>query len=383
MRSLRMDSLAVHAGQRLDPATGAVTTPIVASSTFGQAGLNRPAPFEYARTGNPTRASLEEALAELEGGSFGLCFASGMAAISALTGVLSAGDHVVVSRNTYGGTYRYFEQVLGKFGVSFSWVDTTSPEALSAAFRPHTRMVFVETPTNPLMEITDIAAAARAARRNGAILVVDNTFMTPYFQRPLALGAHIVLHSTTKYLNGHSDCLGGALATSDPDLYERLRFIQNASGAVPSPFDCFLIHRGIKTLAVRMRRHEESAGRLAAFLAEHPKVKRVIYPGLPGHPGKKVHEAQAGGYGAIVTLDLGSFAAANRFLSGLRLFTLAESLGGVESLACHPESMTHASVPEALRKELGITSGLVRLSVGIEDPQDLEADLGQALSGVE
>lgn len=378
-RKLGFDTLAVHAGHRPDPSTGAIMTPIYATATYAQPEFGASTGYDYARTVNPTRSALEANLAALEGGRFGICFSSGMAAITTLMGLLSAGDHVVVSENTYGGTYRVFEQIFTKFGLSFTWVRTGDLNALRGALNKDTKMLYLETPTNPVMDITDIAGASEIATRAGILTVVDNTFMTPYFQNPLALGADMVLHSTTKYLNGHSDCIGGVIVTSDEELHDRLKWLQNSAGAVPSPFDCFLVRRGTMTLAVRMRQHEANGRSVASFLASHPKVLKVFYPALADHPGREVHERQARGYGAMVAFDLGSLDAARRFLNALQLFALAESLGGVESLASHPATMTHASVPEGLRLAMGITEGLVRLSVGIEEERDILADLRQAL----
>jgi len=373
------DTMAIHAGVEPEPVTGALMTPIYATSTFAQPELGVNTGYEYARTSNPTRAALEANLAALEGADHGLCFASGMAAISTLMGLFKAGDHLVVSENTYGGVYRVFEQVFRDLGLSFSWVDTGDLSAVEAAFTPRTRMLYIETPTNPVMDITDIAGASALARKHGALTAVDNTFMTPYFQRPLEHGADIVVHSTTKYLNGHSDCVGGALLTSHPGAFERLSFLQNGMGAILGPFDAFLVLRGTKTLAVRMRQHEINGNAVAQFLSGHRKVRKVYYPGLPSHPGHAVHKAQASGFGAMVAFDLGGLEEARRFLNALEVFTLAESLGGVESLACHPASMTHAAVPEDKRNAMGITSGLVRLSVGIEGVEDLIQDIAQAL----
>ncbi len=373
------DTLSIHAGQEPEPGTGAVMTPIYATSTYAQPEFGVDRGYAYARVSNPTRTALEKNLAALEGGAHGLCFASGMAAISALLGLLKAGDHVVVSDNVYGGVFRAFEGIFRNYGLAFTWTDTTDLRALEAALRPATRLLYIETPTNPVMRVTDIAGAARIARRRGVPLAVDNTFMTPVFQRPLELGADVVIHSTTKYLNGHSDSVGGALVLNDPALAEKLRFVQKTTGAVLSPFEAFLVLRGTKTLPVRMRQHEASGRAVAAFLAAHPRVKRLYYPGRKDHPNYRVHARQASGFGAMVAFDLGSLAAARRALNRFRLFTLAESLGGVESLACHPASMTHASVPEGRRNALGITPGLVRLSVGLESLEDLLADLKQAL----
>jgi len=373
------DTLAIHAGQKPGPATGAIMTPIYATSTYAQPELGVSTGYEYARTGNPTRTALEANLAAMEGARFGTCFASGMAAVSSLMGILSAGDHVVVSDNTYGGVYRVFERVFRNFGIRFSWVKTSDLDVLEKAFTPQTKLLYIETPTNPVMEITDIAGASAIAKAHGALTAVDNTFMTPYFQRPLEHGADLVIHSTTKYLNGHSDSVGGALITSNEALDERLKFIQNSEGAILGPFDCFLVLRGTKTLAVRMRQHEVNGRAVVKYLQSRPGIKRIFYPGLPGHPGHEAHKRQATGFGAMVAFDVGSYEAARSFLNALDVFVLAESLGGVESLACHPASMTHGAVPKDKRDELGITDGLIRLSVGIEDVDDLLADLDRAI----
>jgi cystathionine gamma-lyase/cystathionine beta-lyase/cystathionine gamma-lyase/homocysteine desulfhydrase len=385
-----LGTLCIHAGQEPEPVTGAVVVPIFPTSTYAQEALGSPrGGFEYARSRNPTRTALETLLAALEGGAAAHAFASGQAALSALaTAHLAAGDHVVVSRGSYGGTFRYFTKVLAGFGVSFAWVDTTDPGAVRAAIRPATRMLFVETPANPTMELSDLAALAEVAREASARLgakvrlAVDNTFASPFFQRPLALGADAVLHSTTKYLNGHSDSLGGAVVSATAEDGARVGFVQNAAGAILSPFDAFLVTRGVKTLAVRMRAHDANGRAVAAFLASHPKVKRVLYPGLPSHPQHALASRQMSGFGGMVALDLGSFDGAKRFLDALRLFTLAESLGGVESLAGHPASMSHASLGPEERAARGITDGLVRLSVGIEEAGDLLADLESALAAV-
>ena len=371
---------AIHAGQEPDPTTGAITTPIYQTSTYVQEELGKHKGFEYARTQNPTRAALEKNLAVLERGARGFAFASGMAATSAVTHLLKSGDHVVASNNMYGGTYRLFEQVTRGFGVDFSYVDTSNLEATTALFRPNTRLLFVETPTNPSMIISDLRGLAKLARARGALLAVDNTFMTPYFQRPIELGAHLVVHSTTKYLNGHSDMVGGIVISNDEAASERLQFLQNAVGAVPGPFDCWLVLRGVKTLAVRMDRHESNAGAIAAWLAKHPKLNRVLYPGLPGHPGHALHKSQATGFGGMIAFDTGSIERGAAVLRRTKLFALAESLGGVESLISHPATMTHASVPKIEREKVGLTDGLVRISVGIEDLEDLKADLEHALS---
>jgi cystathionine gamma-lyase/cystathionine beta-lyase/cystathionine gamma-lyase/homocysteine desulfhydrase len=371
---------AIHAGQPPDPATGAVAVPIYQTSTYVQDELGSHKGYEYARVQNPTREALEENLAVLEGAVSGHACASGMAAISTLMTLLAAGDHVVCSRNVYGGTYRYFHHILERFGLSFSWVDSTSSTEIDQAMTKATRMVYIETPTNPLMDITDIAAAAEIAHAHDALLVVDNTFMSPYFQRPIELGADVVVHSTTKFLNGHSDSIGGALVARSSEQGEWFAFVQKSVGAILSPFDSFLVLRGLKTLAVRMEQHEKSGRVLAARLAEHPAVDTVLYPGLADHPGHQIHKRQASGFGALVAFDLGSYQEAKTFLDALETMSLAESLGGVETLISHPASMTHASVPAAIRAEAGLTDGLVRLSVGLEDIDDLLADLEQALA---
>jgi cystathionine beta-lyase/cystathionine gamma-synthase len=371
---------AIHAGQEPDPTTGAVTIPIYQTSTYVQEGLGKHKGFEYARTQNPTRFALEKNVATLERGKRGFAFASGMSATTAVTYLLAAGDHVVASNNMYGGTYRLFEKVLTSYGLTFTYVNTGDLAAVAKAFRPGTKMLFVETPTNPSMIISDLGALAELARARGARLVVDNTFMTPYFQRPLELGAHLVVHSTTKYLNGHSDMVGGIVISNDDEASERLQFVQNAVGAVPGPFDCWLCLRGIKTLAVRMERHEQNARAIAEWLAGHPKLKRVLYPGLQNHPGRELHQRQASGFGGMIAFDTGSIENGAKVLNRARLFSLAESLGGVESLISHPATMTHASVPREEREKVGLTDGLVRISVGIEDLDDLLVDLRDALS---
>ena len=371
---------AIHAGQEPDPTTGAVTVPIYQTSTYVQEGLGKHKGFEYARTQNPTRIALEKNVATLEKGQEGFAFGSGMAATSAISHLLRAGDHVIASNNMYGGTYRLFERVMRGFGLDFSYVDTSNLDAVAALFRESTKMLFVETPTNPSMIVSDLRKLASLARSKGALLVVDNTFMTPYFQRPIELGAHLVVHSTTKYLNGHSDMVGGIVVSNDPASSERLRFLQNAVGAVPGPFDCWLALRGIKTLAVRMDRHDANARAIAAWLAKHPKLKRVLYPGLPDHPGHALHKCQASGFGGMIAFDVGSIEKGAQVLPRTRIFALAESLGGVESLISHPATMTHASVPREEREKVGLTDGLIRISVGIEDVDDLLQDLDHALS---
>jgi cystathionine beta-lyase/cystathionine gamma-synthase len=381
-KDLGFATRAIHAGQAPDPSTGAVAVPIYQTSTYVHEALGVHQGYEYARVQNPTREALEENVASLEGGVAGHAFASGMAAIQAISTLMQAGDHAVVSRNVYGGTYRLFTRILERYDLSFSWVDTTDVSKVEAAMTPQTKLVFVETPTNPLMEISDLEAIAGVAHGHGALLAVDNTFMSPYFQRPLALGADMVVHSTTKFLNGHSDSVGGVLVTSREEDADWFRFVIKSAGAILSPFDSFLVMRGIKTLAVRMECHETNARTLASFLADHPKVRKVLYPGLPDHPGHEIQKRQAKGFGALVTFDLGGHEAAERFLNALRVLSLAESLGGVETLISQPATMTHASVPEELRKELGILPGMVRMSVGIEAVEDLQADLDRALAAV-
>ncbi|MGD2115595.1 MAG: PLP-dependent aspartate aminotransferase family protein [Acidobacteriota bacterium] len=373
---------AVHAGQAPDPTTGSVAVPIYQTSTYVQEGLGEDTSYEYARVQNPTRHALEANVASLEGGLAGHAYASGMAAIQVLMTRLESGDHVVASQNVYGGTYRFFRQVLERYGLRFTWVDTTDPRKVVAALTPETRMIYVETPTNPLMEVTDIAAMADIAHEAGALLAVDNTFLSPYFQRPLALGADVVIHSTTKFLNGHSDSVGGVLVSSREEDAEWFRFVSKSAGAILSPMDSFLVLRGIKTLAVRMERHEASSRAVAAMLADHPKVRGVLYPGLPDHPGHAVQMGQATGFGALITFDVGDYGAAKRLLDRLEVLSLAESLGGVETLISHPSSMTHASVPEEIRHKLGMTDGMIRVSVGIEDVEDLLEDLTRGLDAV-
>ena len=369
----------VHAGQEPDPTTGAVMQPIYQTSTYRQPGLGKGWPYDYARTVNPTRSALERNLAALEGGLEARCFASGMSAITAVLHLLRAGDHVVVSRNVYGGTYRLFEGVLRGFGLDFTWVDTSDLGAIEAAVRRDTTMLFVETPTNPVLTLTDLAGAARIADRQGLTLVVDNTFMSPFFQQPIALGAHIVVHSTTKFLNGHSDSVGGCVVTTRRRDADRIAYLQNAVGAILSPLDSFLVLRGIKTLALRMTRHDESAREIAAWLEKRRRVRKVHYPGLRSHPQHALARRQMTGFGGMISFDLGSLANARKFLGRLRLCALAESLGGVETLISNPASMTHGSVPPAERRRIGVTDGLVRISVGIEDVQDILSDLKQAM----
>jgi cystathionine beta-lyase/cystathionine gamma-synthase len=381
-RQLGFSTRAVHAGQKPDPRTGAVAVPIYQTSTYVQEKLGEPAEFEYARVQNPTRQALEEQVSALEGGHSAYAFASGMSAIACLMTLMKAGDHVVLSRNVYGGTFRYLTRILERYNLSFSWVDTTDLRIVEAAMRPETRMVYLETPTNPVMDITDIAAVAGLAHSRGATVAVDNTFLSPYLQRPLEHGADYVVHSTTKFLNGHSDSIGGALINARPEDAEWFALVAKSVGAILSPFDSFLVMRGIKTLAVRMDRHEQNARKIVDFLVAHPKVRRVLYPGLPDHPGHEIQKRQASGFGAMITIEMGSFAAAKAMLERAQVMSFAESLGGVESLISHPASMTHASIPAERRAELGLTDGMVRLSVGIENVEDLLADLDQALAAV-
>jgi cystathionine beta-lyase/cystathionine gamma-synthase len=385
-----LSTICLHAGQEPEPVTGAVIVPIFQTSTYVQEGFGKPrAGYEYARTKNPTRLALETLLAALEKGAAAHAFASGMAATTTLMlTFVRAGDHVVVSKNTYGGTYRFFSKILANFGVAFDYVDTSDLEAVRRALRVDTRMLFVETPTNPTMEVSDLAALAGLAReashRAGAKvrLVVDNTFATPVFQRPIEHGADVVVHSTTKYLNGHSDSVGGAVICSDAEDGERIGFAQNAAGGILSPFDSFLVTRGIKTLPVRMRAHDANGRTVAQWLATHPKVKRVVYPGLPSHPGHALASRQMSGFGGMISFDVGSEAAAKSLLDRVVVCSLGESLGGVETLISHPASMTHASVEPEERGRRGITPGLVRISVGIEDVEDILQDLETALSAV-
>ncbi|MEP7338886.1 MAG: PLP-dependent aspartate aminotransferase family protein [Acidobacteriota bacterium] len=370
---------AIHEGQSPDLTTGAVAVPIYQTATYHQDALGQHKGFEYARTQNPTRTALEKNLAALEGGYAAHCFASGMAAIDTVLRLLRAGDHVVVSDNTYGGTYRLFERVLRGFGLEFSYVDTTETANVEQALRPNTRMIFVETPTNPMMTVADLEGIGKLAKASNIRLVVDNTFMSPYFLRPIEWGADIVVHSTTKYLNGHSDSIGGVAVTTRPEDAEEIGFLQNAVGAIISPFDSFLVMRGTKTLAVRMRQHDENGRIVAAFLDEHPKVREVYYPGLPQHPQHERAKRLMTGFGGMISFETGSLAAARGVLDNVRLCALAESLGGVETLISHPATMTHASIPAEQRARLGITEGLVRISVGIEDVEDIIADLDAAL----
>ena len=378
----RFSTVCIHAGQEPDPSTGAIITPIYQTSTYVQPELGRHKGYEYARTQNPTRAALEANIAAIEGGMAGFAFASGMAAIDAIASLLQEGDHVVVTDNTYGGTFRLFDKVLRRYGLEFAYVDTSDLSAVERALTPRTRMLFVETPTNPVMSITDLAGAARLARAHDVRLVVDNTFASPCLQRPLALGADLVVHSTTKYLNGHSDSVGGIVVATRDDDIEWLRFVQNAAGAILGPFDSWLVLRGTKTLALRMAAHNHNGQAVAEHLAAHPKVRHVYYPGLADHPQHTLAARQMSGFGGMLAFELGSLEAARRLLNSVQLMALAESLGGVETLISHPASMTHASVPVERRVAMGITDGLVRISVGIEDLEDLLEDLDRALDAV-
>jgi cystathionine beta-lyase/cystathionine gamma-synthase len=372
----------IHAGQTADPTTGAVITPIYQTSTYAQDELGVSKGFDYGRTINPTRVALENNIAALEKGKFGLAFSSGMSAIQAVAGLLSAGDHVIVSNNVYGGTFRFFDKIMRRYGLTFSWVDTSDLKNITSAITKETKMIYVETPTNPMLTITDLKAVAEIGKKHKFITVVDNTFLSPYFQRPLEFGIDIVLHSTTKYINGHSDVIGGIIVTSGQDLHDQLRFLQNAIGGVPSPFDCWLVMRSTKTLALRMRQHNENAIQMANFLNGHNKVKKVYYPGLASHPQHELAKKQMSGFGGMISIELGSLENGKNLLRNVKIFALAESLGGVESLICHPASMTHGSVPLEDRLKLNLTDGLVRLSVGCEDADDLINDIKNALDKV-
>jgi cystathionine gamma-lyase len=380
---MRFDTLAIHAGQQPDPTTGAIMTPVFLTSTYVQAGPGDHKGYEYSRTRNPTRTALEACLAALEGASHGFAFASGCAATDCLMHLLDAGDHVVCSDDVYGGTFRLFDKVFKRLGLSFTFVDLSRPGTLEAALTSKTKMVWVETPTNPMLKLVDLDGVAAVARKRGIVSVCDNTFMSPYFQRPLEHGIDVVLHSTTKYMNGHSDVVGGFVGTSNAELAQRIGFLQNAVGGVPSPMDSFLVLRGVKTLGVRMSRHQENAFKVVEFLAGHPKATKVVYPGLPSHPQHALAKKQMKGFGGMMTFELsGGLPAARAFLGACRVFACAESLGGVESLIEHPAIMTHASVPPETRAKLGITDGFIRLSVGIEDAIDLIDDLRSALARV-
>ncbi|MBA2605471.1 MAG: cystathionine gamma-synthase [Acidobacteria bacterium] len=373
-------TIAIHAGNEPDSATGAVSVPIYQTSTYAQEGLGKHKGFEYARTQNPTRLALEKNIAALEGAKYGFAFASGMSATDAVLKLVKAGDHVIVGDNTYGGTFRLFSKILANYGIEFDYVDTADATNVEKAFKTNTKMVFVETPTNPIMTVTDLQAVADVSHAHGARVVCDNTFMSSYLQRPIEFDVDIVVHSTTKYLNGHSDSIGGFVALNNEEDAEWIRFVQNSIGAILSPFDSFLVLRGTKTLAVRMEAHDKNGRAVANFLAEHPNVQKVYYPGLVSHPQHELAKRQQKGFGGMVSFEAGSLESAKKVLESVELCTLAESLGGVETLISHPATMTHASVPPEKREQLGITDGLVRISVGIEDIEDIISDLDQALN---
>ncbi len=373
---------AIHAGQEPEPATGAVNVPIYASSTYVQQEIGKHKGYEYSRVSNPTRDRLETNLAALEGGVAAKVYASGMAAINAVATMLKSGDHIVAGHNLYGGTPRLFNQVLVNFGLTFTYVDTSNVKNVEKAIQKNTRLVFLETPTNPLMELCDLGAISEASHRRGVEVVVDNTFMSPYFQRPIEFGADMVIHSTTKFLNGHSDGLGGVVVCTKQEQAEKLAFLQKAAGAIMSPFECWLILRGVKTLAVRMKQHDSNGRKVADYLAKHKKVKKVFYPGLADHPQHKLAKRQMDGFGSMISFETGSLANANKMLRKVRVCSLAESLGGVETLISHPATMTHAAVGVEGRRKIGITDGMVRISVGIEDVEDILDDLDQALAAI-
>lgn len=375
-------TIAIHAGQESDPETGAVTVPIYPTSTYVQQELGKNKGYEYARVSNPTRTRLEENLAALEGGSASRVFASGMAAINAICTMYKSGDHFVCGNDLYGGVPRLFNQVLANYGMEFTYVDTSDVRNVDRAIRKNTRMVYIETPTNPLMSLSDIESIGQICRRRKVELVVDNTFMSPYFQQPIALGASMVVHSTTKFLNGHSDGLGGVVVCTKKDQAERLAFVQKAAGAILSPFECWLVLRGVKTLAARMEQHDHNGRIVADFLTRHKNVRKVFYPGLPEHPQHELAQRQMSGFGSMITFETGSLSNAKKMLKKVRVCSLAESLGGVETLISHPATMTHAALGEKGRREIGITDGLVRISVGIENVEDIVADLDQALAAI-
>jgi cystathionine beta-lyase/cystathionine gamma-synthase len=378
---MKFSTRAIHAGQEPDPSTGALMTPIFQTSTYAQTGMGGHKGYEYARTGNPTRTALEACLASLENGKYGLAFASGLAAEHAVLSLLNAGEHMVSCDDLYGGTYRIFERIMRRYNVDTSYVTANVVSEYEQAIRPNTRLIWLETPTNPLLQLADIRAIAEVAHKHNILLVVDNTFSSPYFQQPLELGADIVLHSTTKYINGHSDVIGGAVITNDDEVYQAIKFHQNAAGAVPGPFDVWLTLRGVKTLALRMKQHEENAFTVAKFLTEHPRVEKVYYPGLASHPDHELAKRQMSGFGGMVSFQFkGTLEDVDQVVRRFKVFTFAESLGGIESLACHPASMTHGSIPREIREARGLTDTLLRLSVGIEDIEDLLADLHQALA---
>jgi cystathionine gamma-lyase len=378
---VKFSTKAIHAGQAPDPLTGAVATPIYQTSTFAQSGLGENKGYEYSRSGNPTRSALETCIASLEGGQYGLAFSSGLAAEQAVLSLLKSGDHLISCDDLYGGTYRLFERVISRYQIQSSYVTTNSIADYEQAILPNTRLIWLETLTNPLLRLVDIHAIAELAHRHNILLVVDNTFATPYFLQPLDLGADIVVHSTTKYINGHSDVIGGAVITNKEDLYQDLKFYQNAAGAVPGPFDTWLTLRGIKTLPIRMRQHQENAHAVAKFLTEHTRVEHIYYPGLPSHPDYALAKRQLSGFGGMVSFQIkGEVAAIDTFVRRLQVITFGESLGAIESLLCHPATMTHSSIPREIREARGINDMLLRLSVGLEDVEDILKDIDQALA---
>ncbi|HWS83389.1 MAG TPA: cystathionine gamma-synthase [Ktedonobacteraceae bacterium] len=378
---MKFSTKAIHAGQGPDPTTGAIMTPIYQTSTYAQTGLGEHKGYDYSRSGNPTRTALEACIAALENGRYGLAFASGLAAEQGVLNLLSTGDHMVSSDDLYGGTYRLFESIMRRYNIETTYVATSATEDYEKAIRPNTKMLWLETPTNPLLRLADIRLVADIAHRHKILLVVDNTFSSPYFQQPLDLGADIVVHSTTKYINGHSDVIGGIVVMNNEEVYQNIQFYQNAAGAVPGPFDAWLTLRGVKTLAIRMRQHAENADAIARFLSEHPRVEKVYYPGLPSHPDHELAKRQMSGFGGMVSCQIkGSSADIDKIVRRFKVFTFAESLGGIESLVCHPASMTHGAIPRETREAYGLTDTLLRLSVGIEDSEDLLADLDQALA---
>lgn len=379
---MKFSTKAIHAGNEPEEVTGAVNVPIFATSTYANEAFGVSKGFDYGRSINPTRIALEKNLAAIENGKFGFAFSSGLGATHAIATLLQQGDHVIVSQNVYGGTYRIFERIFRKQGLDFSWVDTSKPEEINSVLKPNTKMIFVETPTNPMLTLTDLGMISKLAKEKNLISVCDNTFMSPYFQNPLDLGIDIVMHSTTKYINGHSDAIGGCVVTNSEQIAEQIKFIQNSVGAVPSPFDCYLVLRATKTLALRMERHNENAIKIAGVLVNNPKIKKVFYPGLVSHPQHELAKKQMRGFGGMISIELGSLDKAVKFFNGLKIFSRAESLGGVESLVCHPVSMTHGSVPKEEREKFGLTDGLVRLSVGVEDYEDLLEDINNALEKV-
>lgn len=379
---MKFSTKAIHAGNEPEETTGAVNVPIFATSTYANEAFGESKGYDYGRTINPTRVALEKNLAAIENGKYGFAFSSGLGATHAIATLLQQGDHVIVSQNVYGGTYRIFERIFRKQGLDFTWVDTSNTEAVKSSLKPNTKMIFVETPTNPMLTLTDLTVISDIAKSNKLISVCDNTFMSPYFQNPLDLGIDIVVHSTTKYINGHSDAIGGCVVTNRDDIAEQIKFIQNSVGAVPSPFDCYLVLRSTKTLALRMERHNDNAMKIAAELEKNKKVKKTLYPGLKSHPQHELAKKQMRGFGGMISIELGSLENAKKFFNALKIFARAESLGGVESLVCHPVSMTHGAVPKEEREKFGLTDGLVRLSVGVEDYEDLMNDINNALNAL-